>query len=64
MEIRSSSPVAVVGAGTMGANYPEGPLSWARRVGHHRVRTALAWIAAGTGDTIYIPSRYFAGADA
>jgi len=42
-----------------GANHPEGPLGWARRVGIHRVRTALANIAEATGDTLYAPSRLF-----
>lgn len=42
-----------------GANHPEGPLSWAGRVGFDRVRTALDHLAAETADPIYAPSRYF-----
>jgi 3-hydroxybutyryl-CoA dehydrogenase len=39
-----------------GANYPEGPLAWARRVGPDDVRAALAHIARATGDDLYTPA--------
>ncbi len=42
-----------------GANHPEGPLTWARRAGNERVRTALANLARSTGDALYAPSRLF-----
>jgi len=39
-----------------GANHPEGPLQWADRFGPGRLATALAHIAATTGDDLYAPS--------
>jgi 3-hydroxybutyryl-CoA dehydrogenase len=42
-----------------GANHPEGPLSWARRLGCDRVRQVLTNIALETGDTLYEPSGLF-----
>jgi 3-hydroxybutyryl-CoA dehydrogenase len=42
-----------------GANHPEGPLSWARRLGCDRMRVMLRHIARATGDTLYEPSRLF-----
>ncbi|KRB79756.1 3-hydroxyacyl-CoA dehydrogenase [Sphingomonas sp. Root710] len=42
-----------------GANHPEGPLGWARRVGQGRVRAALDNIATASGDAMYQPSSYF-----
>lgn len=44
-----------------GANHPEGPLAWARRMGHERVCNVLNNIAEETGDAIYRPSLYFSG---
>ncbi len=44
-----------------GANHPEGPLSWARRLGCDRVRLTLGHIARATGDPIYSPSALFEG---
>ncbi|RVT93548.1 3-hydroxyacyl-CoA dehydrogenase NAD-binding domain-containing protein [Sphingomonas crocodyli] len=42
-----------------GANHPEGPLGWARRIGHDRVRTALSNIAHAEKDSMYEPSPFF-----
>ena len=44
-----------------GANHPEGPLSWARRIGNDRLRVALGHIARGAADSLYEPSRLFGG---
>jgi 3-hydroxybutyryl-CoA dehydrogenase len=41
-----------------GANHPEGPLTWARRVGFDVVRNALNHIADHSGDALYRPSTY------
>lgn len=46
-----------------GANHPEGPLAWARRVGHKRVGSALNALAKESGDAMYRPSLYFARTD-
>ena len=43
-----------------GANYPMGPLHWARAQGIAQVETILRNIAQATGDDIYLPSRGFA----
>ena len=42
-----------------GANYPFGPLAWAKEFGHARLRIVLNRIASGTGDGIYAASEYF-----
>ncbi|HKR86851.1 MAG TPA: 3-hydroxyacyl-CoA dehydrogenase NAD-binding domain-containing protein [Phenylobacterium sp.] len=39
-----------------GANYPEGPLAWARRIGPRFLEQTLANIAEATGDALYAPS--------
>lgn len=44
-----------------GANHPEGPLAWAQRIGHERVRTVLRNIADATDDPLYAPSPFFDG---
>ncbi|MFB0872636.1 MULTISPECIES: 3-hydroxyacyl-CoA dehydrogenase NAD-binding domain-containing protein [unclassified Sphingobium] len=54
-----ASPEDVETAMLFGANHPEGPLSWARRVGFDRVRVALDNIADETGDVLYEPSGLF-----
>ena len=56
-QIASADDVEV--AMLYGANHPEGPLSWARRLGCDRVRQVLANIALETGDTLYAPSGLF-----
>ena len=40
-----------------GANYPRGPLAWARDFGPARLKQTLLHIAAGTDDLLYSPSR-------
>jgi 3-hydroxybutyryl-CoA dehydrogenase len=40
-----------------GANYPQGPIAWARDYGLAEVSLVLANIAAATGDPLYVPSR-------
>lgn len=40
-----------------GANYPQGPLAWARWFGPAEVARALANIAIATGDDLYAPSQ-------
>jgi 3-hydroxybutyryl-CoA dehydrogenase len=42
-----------------GANHPEGPLVWARRLGYEPVRLALIHLAEATSDPIYRPSPLF-----
>jgi 3-hydroxybutyryl-CoA dehydrogenase len=42
-----------------GANHPEGPLAWVRRIGNDRVRAALTNIAEASGDPTYAPSPLF-----
>lgn len=42
-----------------GANYPFGPLAWARAFGHARLILTLENIARETGDARYLPSEYF-----
>lgn len=54
-----ASPEDVEIAMLYGANHPEGPLSWARRVGYDRVRAALGSIADETADALYEPSSLF-----
>ncbi|MBS47059.1 MAG: 3-hydroxyacyl-CoA dehydrogenase [Sphingobium sp.] len=39
-----------------GANYPRGPLAWARDFGPARLKQTLSHIAAATGDLLYAPS--------
>jgi len=39
-----------------GANYPQGPIAWARAFGPAEVARALSNIAAATGDALYAPS--------
>ncbi|MFY9352501.1 MAG: 3-hydroxyacyl-CoA dehydrogenase NAD-binding domain-containing protein [Sphingobium sp.] len=46
-----------------GANHPEGPLAWARRVGLGRVGAILDNLAADSGDDSYRPSSFFAHDD-
>ena len=40
-----------------GANYPKGPIAWARGFGLAEVQQTLAHIASATGDALYEPSR-------
>ncbi|GLS99426.1 3-hydroxyacyl-CoA dehydrogenase [Sphingobium jiangsuense] len=42
-----------------GANHPEGPLAWARRIGPARLAGILRNIADATGDPLYAPSPLF-----
>jgi 3-hydroxybutyryl-CoA dehydrogenase len=43
-----------------GANHPEAPLIWARRIGYSRVHLALKHLTSATGDSLYEPSPLFA----
>ncbi|WP_265415900.1 3-hydroxyacyl-CoA dehydrogenase NAD-binding domain-containing protein [Sphingomonas paucimobilis] len=40
-----------------GANYPKGPIAWARGFGLAEVARTLAHIASATGDALYTPSK-------
>lgn len=46
-----------------GANYPFGPIAWARRVGIGTLTAALSAIAQATGQPMYNPSEYWLGID-
>lgn len=53
---RVASPEDIDTAMQLGANHPEGPLSWALRAGSGWVEQVLANLAHATADEIYTPS--------
>jgi 3-hydroxybutyryl-CoA dehydrogenase len=45
-----------------GANYPFGPIAWAKRIGTGTLEMVLSAIAKATGQPMYNPSEYWSGA--